>query len=405
MSQGLSCCITNASDHLQAKAYAPATSYSLIPVTVAHGRDEHFGRSVRVSGYMLYVGTYTIRGSKGIYAFRFDSASGDLSPLGLQAETENPSFLTVDSKRALLYAVNEINDYRGGQSGSVRAYKVDGKKGRLHLLNEVSSMGGGPCHVSLDKTGRYAFVANFQSGSIAGFPVLEDGRLGRASVFVQDHGSSADLVRHREPHAHSVATSPDNRFLVLADLGLDRLFVYPFNSSSGQVTEAGVQVVRTRAGAGPRHFSFHPNGRQLYVVNETDSTVTVFAYEQASGTVHELQTVSTLPDGTSGPNDAAEMRLDSNARFLYVSNRGHDTISVFLVYKRGTLNMVADFQTGGRSPRTFTIDPTGRYLLVANERSDNVVVFKIDPETSALNPVGQPVDLPSPVCLAFFRPS
>ena len=211
-------------------------------------------------------------------------------------------------------------------------------------------------------------------------------------------------MRQKEPHAHSVATSPDNRFLVLADLGLDRLFVYPFNSSSGQVTEAGVQVVRTRAGAGPRHFSFHPNGRQLYVVNETDSTVTVFAYEQASGTVHELQTVSTLPDGTSGPNDAAEMRLDSNARFLYVSNRGHDTISVFLVYKRGTLNMVADFQTGGRSPRTFTIDPTGRYLLVANERSDNVVVFKIDPETSALNPVGQPVDLPSPVCLAFFRP-
>lgn len=359
-------------------------------------------KSANASSYILYGGTYTVRGSEGIYAFRFDSDSGHLTPLGLQAKTDNPSFLTIDSKRSLLFAVNEVNEYRGKHTGSVSAYKIEGKTGRLHLLNTVASLGAGPCYLSLDKTGKYVFVANFHGGSIAGFPILRNGQLGNASFFVQNHGSGADSIRQRSPHPHSVETSPDNRFVLAADLGLDSLFVFPFDPSTGRISESQVRILRTKAGAGPRHIRFGSDGRHLYVVNEINSTVGVFAFEQTTGSVEEVDSISTLPNGATGPNDAAEIQLDPAGRFLYVSNRGQDSISVFRVEPGGTLKRLGSFASGGASPRMFVIDPTGRYLIAANERSDDLVVLKINRETSDLSPLGSTFKIPSPASLAFF---
>lgn len=359
-------------------------------------------RSANATSYLLYIGTYTIRGSEGIYAFRFDSNSGRLTPLGLQAKTENPSFLTIDSKRSLLFAVNEVNEYRGEPTGSVSVYKIERKTGRLRLLNTVASLGAGPCYLSLDKSGKFLFGANFHGGSIAGFPILKNGQLGKASFFVQNHGSGADLVRQGSPHPHSVETTPDNRFVIAADLGLDSLFVFPFDPSTGRISENQVRIQKTKAGAGPRHIRFHSDGRHLYVVNEIDSTVGVFAFEQTRGSVQEVDSISTLPSGATGPNNAAEIELDPEERFLYVSNRGDDSISVFRVEAGGTLKRLGSFASGGASPRMFVIDPTGRYLIAANEQSDDIVVLQINGKTGELSPLGSPFKIPSPAALAFF---
>jgi 6-phosphogluconolactonase len=359
-------------------------------------------KSARATDFVVYAGTYSVRGSKGIYAFRFDSGSGRLTPLGPQAESENPSFLAVESKRRVLYAVNEIGDDRAASSGSVRAYRVHCTTGKLESLNVVSSQGAGPCYVSICQSGKYVFVANFRGGSIAGFPVLSDGKLG-PSRFVIQHEVVVDLNETRAPRAHAVATSPDGGSLVATDLGLDTLFVYPFHVATGQVNETAVQTIHTSPGAGPRHFVFHPDGRHLYVVNERISTVDVFCFEEPSRSAHLLETISTLPDGAPVPNHAAAIERDTRGNFLYVSNRGKDSITVFRI-ERARLKVSGSFASGCRSPRMFTIDPTGRYLLVANEGSDNIVVFRIDETSGALEPRGS-VQVPSPACLAFFVPN
>lgn len=350
--------------------------------------------------YIVYVGTYTGPQSKGIYAFRFDASTGELASLGLMAESTNPSFLAVDPSGRFLYAVNEISNYQAQKSGGVSAFAIDRKTGKLTFLNEVPSRGAGPCYVTLDKTGRYVLVANYDGGSVAIFPVAPDGRLGEASAFVQHTGHSVNPQRQECPHAHAIELSPDNRFALAADLGLDELLVYHFDPSGGTLAPNNPPSAKVEPGAGPRHLAFHPSGKFVYVINEMQSSVTAFAYDV--GAVRNLGTVSTLPKEFKGNNDAAEIAVYPTGRFLYGSNRGHDSIAVFTIDPAaGTLTPVEYASTQGKTPRNFAIDSTGSYLLAANQDSNSVVVFRIDAKTGHLIPTGQVLEFPSPVCITF----
>ena len=356
--------------------------------------------------YLFYVGTYTEEGSKskGIYAYRFDSGTGQITSLGLAAETTNPSFVAVHPNGRFLYAVNEIQNYKGPNSGGVSAFSIDRSTGKLTFLNEVPSRGADPCYITLDKTGKYVLVANYTGGSIAAFPVLEDGRLGEASAFVQHTGHGTNPERQEKAHAHSIDLSPDNRFAMVDDLGLDELFVYKFDSANGSLTPNDPPFAKLDPGAGPRHFALSPNGKFAYVVAEMHSTVTVFSNDEKTGTLHPLQTISALPKDFAGRNDDAEIEMHPSGKFLYVSNRGSDTITVFSIDPaKGTLTPVAYTPTQGKEPRSFEIDPTGKFLFAANQKSDNIVVFRIDPKTGRLTPTGQALDVGSPVCVKFLK--
>jgi 6-phosphogluconolactonase len=334
-----------------------------------------------ITQYLVYVGTYTTKTkSKGIYAYRFDSATCQLSPIGLAAETSNPSFLVVHPSGKYLYAVNELDNFHGAKNGALSAYAIDRKSGKLMLLNQVASRGAGPCYVSLDKTGKYVLVANYDSGSVASFPLREDGSLGPAGGFAQHVGSGPNKESQQGPHAHWIETSPDNRFAVVVDLGLDEVLVYRFDAAKGTLTPNDTPFVSVNPGAGPRHFAFHPSGKFGYVLNEIESTVTSFSYEPASGILSPLQTLTTLPKDFTG----------------------HDSIAVFAIdADTGKLTRKGYVPTGGKTPRHFAIDPTGKYLLAENQESNNIVVFKIDSATGGLSPAIQVVEAPLPVALTF----
>ena len=351
--------------------------------------------------YLLYVGTYTDHASKGIYAYHFDSSTGKLSSLGLAAEAAEPSFLAVDSSGRFLYAANETATYNGQHTGAVSAFAIQRDNGKLSPLNQVSSRGENPAHVTLDRTEKYALVSNYTGGSVAVFPVLKNGGLGEASSFVQHKGSSVNPQRQERPHAHAVALSPDNRFAVVADLGLDQLLVYSFDATKGTLG-AVPQIVKTSPGAGPRHLVFNSDGGFLYVINELQSTVAAYAYNQSNGALHELQTISTLPKGFCANNTAAEIEIDPSGQFVFASNRGDDSIAVFAIDSHaGTLTHVETDPSGGKTPRNFAIDPTGRWLLVANQDSNNMAVFRIDHRNGHLTQTGEVLPVPSPVCLKF----
>ncbi len=354
--------------------------------------------------YLAFVGTYTDKTkSKGIYAYRFDPAAGKLSALGVAAESANPSFLAMHPSGKYLYAVNELAEFSGEKSGAVSAFSINRKTGKLTLLNQVASRGAGPCHISLDKTGSYVLVANYDSGSVAVFPVKPDGQLGKYTGFAQHSGAGVNKERQEGPHAHWIETSPDNRFLLAADLGIDRILISKFHLADGAFTLNKPNVgPKLKAGAGPRHAAFSPSGKLFYVTSELNSTVTVYSYDAKGGGLRELQAVSTLPKDFSGENDTAEITVHPNGKFLYVSNRGRDSIAVFSIDPRkGTLTPVADIATQGKTPRNFAIDPTGKFLLAANQNSNSIVVFKIDPATGALTLNGQSVEVPSPVDITF----
>lgn len=356
--------------------------------------------------YLVYVGTYTkpdATKSKGIYGYRLDADTAEVTPLGLMAETVNPSFVAVHPNRRFLYAVNEVTNYKGQSSGAVSAFAIDRASGKLTLLNEVPSRGADPCYVSLDKDGKHVLVANYTGGNIAVFPVLEDGRLGDASAFVQHTGHGSNPKRQEAPHAHSIDLSPDNRFALVDDLGLDQLLVYRFDQEKGTLAPNRPRFARLEDGAGPRHFALHPDGKFAYVVNEMQSSVTVFSYDAAKGALQSRQTISTLPKDFSGSNDDAEVQVHPSGRFLYASNRGHDSIAVFDIDRaKGTLTPVQDVPTQGKTPRNFEIDPTGTLLFAANQGSNNIVIFRIDAKSGKLTSTGQVLDVPSPVCVKFL---
>jgi 6-phosphogluconolactonase len=357
--------------------------------------------------YLVYVGTYTNKTeSKGIYAYLFDPGIGKLSPLGVAAESEDPSFLAVHSSDKYLYAVNEIAHFGAQKSGAVSAFSINSKTGKLTLLNQVSTEGAGPCHISLDKTGKFVLVANYDGGSVAVFPISEDGSIAPASAFIQHSGSSVDKERQEGPHAHWIGTSPDNRFALAADLGLDEVLIYRFSAAKGTLAPNTPPFAKLNPGAGPRHVAFHPDGKFAYALAEMGSSVTAFAYQASNGSLSPLQTVSTLSilrKDYSGPKEAAEITVHPGGKLLYVSNRaGIDTISAFSIDPvKGTLQLKDEYPTMGKTPRNFAIDPTGNFLLAANQGSNNIVIFRINSTTGALRPTGEITEVPAPVCIAF----
>jgi 6-phosphogluconolactonase len=356
--------------------------------------------------YIFYVGTYTEEGSKskGIYAYRFDSKTGQTMPMGLAAETTNPSFVALHPSGRFLYAVNEVGNYKGPNSGGVSAFSIDRATGKLTFMNEVPSRGADPCYITVDKTGKYVLVANYTGGSIAVFPVLPDGKLGEASAFLQHSGHGVNPERQEKAHAHSIDLSPDNRFAMVDDLGLDELFVYKFDSSNGSLRPNDPPFSKLDPGSGPRHFVLGPRGKFAYVISEMKSTVTAFSNDAKTGTLHPVQIVSALPKGFTAQNDDAEIEIHPSGKFLYASNRGSDTITVFAVDPgKGTLTPVEYASTQGKIPRSFEIDPTGKFLFAENQKSDNIVVFRIDAKSGHLTPTGQVLDVGSPVCLKFLK--
>jgi len=350
----------------------------------------------------VYFGTYTRGQSQGIYTSQIDLQSGTLSPAVLAAETVNPSFLAIHPNRKFLYAVGEISDFEGRKSGGVTAFAINLPAGQLELLNQQPSEGAGPCHLVVDASGKNVLVANYGSGSVACLPIAADGKLKEATSVVQHQGSSVNPRRQKGPHAHSINVDPENRFAVAADLGLDKVLVYRFDASGGKLVANDPPSVSVKPGGGPRHFAFHPNGKFAYTNNEMTSTVTALEYDAEQGALTELHTVSTLPENFTGDNSTAEVRVHPNGKFVYVSNRGHNSIAIFAVdATTGKLTPRGHESTRGEIPRNFNLDPSGVYLLAANQDSHNVVVFRVDAESGALEPTGSEIEVPSPVCVRF----
>jgi 6-phosphogluconolactonase len=366
---------------------------------VALGADRASG-----SDYLAYIGTYTQKNSKGIYVFRLNSSTGKLTPLGLAAETTSPSYLAIHPNHRFLYAVAEVNNFGGQKSGAVSAFSIDRSTGKLTLLNQVSARGSGPCHVMVDPTGKTLLVANYDSGSVAALPVGQDGRLRDASAAIQHHGTSVNPERQEGPHAHCINTSPDNHFVLAADLGLDQVLVYRFDPARGSLAPNDPPFGKTPPGAGPRHFAFHPNGRFVYVINEIQCTASTFSYDAQRGALKLLATVSTVPKDYKVTKDdsTAEIRVHPSGKFVYGSNRGPDSIAVFSVDSTtGTLHPIEYVSTQGKTPRGFNIDPTGSYLIAGNQDSDSLVVFRIDQKTGRLTPTGQKLEAYAPVDVEF----
>jgi len=358
-----------------------------------------FSRPVPAQSTLVYIGAYTRPRSKGISVCRFDPSSGQLTPLSLAADTSNPTFLAVHPNRKFLYAANENPD------GAVSAFAIDPSTGQLKLLNRVSSRGSGPCHVAVDQAGRWLYAANYNSGSVAAFPIRADGALGDAAGFAQHAGSSVNPQRQRGPHAHSANLAPDGRFLLAADLGLDQILVYRIDPEKGSIVPHDPPFARLAPGSGPRHMAFSQDGRFAYVLGEMLATVTAFRYDAAGGRLEEIETVPISPADYAGPKSGAEIAVHPNGRFLYASNRGDSTIALFRMdAAKGTLTAVERTPSGGKTPRNFAIDPTGGWLFAANQDSGNVVLFRIDPGSGRLSASGKTLDVASPVCVVFAKP-
>ncbi|HEV3004545.1 MAG TPA: lactonase family protein [Pirellulales bacterium] len=372
----------------------------LLPLTLAvAGAAETPAGKTRV-----YIGTYSSAASEGIYLLNLDLASGELKKAGATSGVQNPSFLAIHPSRRFLYAVCEVSEVDGKKGGGVSALAIDAKTGGLTLLNQQSSVGSGPCHLVVDKTGKNVLVANYGGGSCCVLPIGDDGKLSEASSFVQHKGTSVDKGRQEAPHAHSINLDAASRFAFCADLGLDQVLVYRFDAAKGLLTPNDPPFAAVAPGSGPRHFAFHPNGKYAYVINEMKLTVTAFAYDAQKGVLKELQTISTVPAGIKTEGfSTAEVQVHPSGKFLYGSNRGHDSIAMFSIDQAtGKLTALGQQPTEGKTPRNFGIDPSGAYLLAENQDSGTIVVFSIDPTTGKLSPTGHTMEVPSPVCAKFM---
>ncbi len=354
------------------------------------------GKGTSPQDWAAYVGTYTGPKSQGIYSFGFQASTGKMTPSVLVATTASPSFLVEHPNRRYLYSVNEDG------AGKLSAFAIEANGGHLKLLNQVASKGAGPCHVTIDHTGKWLFVANYDGGSIASYAIHPDGTLSEAISFIQHTGHSADPERQKEPHAHSVNLSPDNRFLLVTDLGLDQVLVYRLDQNRGTLALNNPAFTKLAPGSGPRHLIFSKDGNFVYVISEMLCTVTVFRYDAPHGSLSEIQTVSTLAGPFKGEKSGAEIALHPNGKFLYASTRGPDTIALFAVDSlKGTLTAAGRFSSGGKTPRHFAIDPTGTYILAENQDSNNIVEFRIDQKTGSLQSTGAVIASAAPVCIIF----
>jgi 6-phosphogluconolactonase len=360
--------------------------------------------AVAAEGRLLYVGSYTSAKSKGIRAMRFDADSGTLTDLGLAAELRSPSFLAVHPDGKHLYAVSEVDDFGGEKSGGVAAFSINRDSGKLTLLNEAASGGTGPCFLSMDKAGKHLLVANYGGGSVSTFAVESDGKLGAACSKIQHEGSSVNPDRQKEAHAHSINLDAANRFAIAADLGLDKLLVYRFDAATGRLAANDPPFAKMTPGSGPRHLAFHPNGKLAFIINEMACTVTPLTYNADRGVITPHEPVSTLPPGVRVKPEysTAEVVVHPSGKFLYGSNRGHDTIAVYSINAdKESLTYLENTATRGKTPRNFVIDPTGKWLLAENQSSDTIAVFAIDQATGKLTAKGELVDAASPVCIRF----
>ena len=349
--------------------------------------------------FLVYVGTYTDKtDSKGIYAYEFDSATGKLAPKGLAAESSNPSWLVIHPNGKWAYAANE-----SGKQSSISAFSIDAKSAKLTLLNQLPALGEDPCYLSLDKTGKYLFAANYTSGNVVVFPILADGKLGEHTADVKDAGTlGPNRERQEAPHAHWIEPDRSNRRVYVADLGLDRVLINAFDPTTGKLVPAATSGVPLAPGSGPRHAAFSASGDFLYVLGEILSTVTLCVPEAQHG-FKQAQVISMLPPDFKNRNEAAEIAIHPNGKWLFASNRGHDSIAVFRIEPAtGTLRLTAKIPTGGKEPRHFALDPTGKFLLAENQNSNSIVVFRINPDTGALSQVSITEGVPSPVYLGFY---
>lgn len=363
-----------------------------------------FGGEARVlaAEYQVFVGTYTGEESRGIYSFSLDASEEKIEAFRLAAEAENPSFLAVHPNRRFLYAVNEVNKFDGKASGAVDAYQIR-RDGSLLFLNQAATGGGAPCHLVVEAAGSFLLVANYSGGSVSVFRLGGDGLIGERTEIVQHLGSSRHPRRQRRPHAHSVNLDVGNRYVAVADLGVDKVFVYPLDAAAGRLRLAKAGAVSLPPGFGPRHFAFHPRGKLAFVNGELSSSLASLQWDSAVGTLEPLDRKPTLPADFAGSNSTAEVQCHPNGRFVYVSNRGHDSIAVFGVdAATGRLTPIEREPTQGQTPRHFGISPCGDYLLAANQRSNSIVVFRIDSESGKLEAAGLKVEAPTPVCVQFL---
>ena len=354
---------------------------------------------------VVYVGTYTGK-SQGIYQLELDLATGKLTQTSVATGVKNPSFLAIHPSGTFLYSVAEIADFAGKKAGGLAAFSLDPKSGALTLLNQESSVGDGPCHLVVDHSGKCVLAANYGGGSVCCLPIAADGKLGKATSFIQHQGPAGPDGKKPIPRGHSINVDKSNRFAVAADLGINKMLVYKLDAATGTLTANEPAGTSLAPGAGPRHFAFHPSGKYGYVINESNMTVTAFAYDAEAGTLTELHTLSTLPAGLGkGPGmSTAEIQVHPSGKFVYGSNRGHDTIVAYSVDQAtGKLTYIENEPTGGKTPRNFGIDPTGKFLLAANQATDTIKVFRINAETGALDATENSIDVPSPVCVKFLK--
>ena len=348
----------------------------------------------------LYVGTYSVRGSKGIYVFEFDRKTGTMKPLQTIFNGKGPSFLAIHPSKKYLYSVNEAIEAGPSKVGAISAYAIDGTTGKLAFLNGQSSLGNGPCYVSVDQRGKTAFVANYGGGSLAVLPIKADGSLGIATDSVQNAGNGPNVKRQENAHVHSATVAPDNRYVYVADLGTDKLHIFETDIAKSTVKPAQMPYVAVKPGSGPRHMAFHPNGKYAYLVEELTSSIAVFSRNAKTGALTLLADgVKTLPAEFTQENTSADIHIDPAGKFLYQSNRGRNALAIFAIGGNGKLTSLGDEPTRGKTPRNFMIDPKGDFIFVTHQDSDNITIFKRNQQTGKLTYTGQSVSVPAPVCI------
>lgn len=361
-----------------------------------------FYTSPAQQSYFLLVGTYTSAGSRGIYVYDFDSGNAN-TKLTDSARASNPSFLAISPDERFVYTVSE-DAAENNHGGRILSFSFNNHTGALTRMNEQSSKGNNPCYVAVDKTGRWVIGGNYSSGTLAVLPVRKNGSLDTAVSFEQHTGSSVNTERQNEPHVHSTVLSPDNKFLFVPDLGLDKIMAYRFNDKTGALTKASPAFVMTKPGSGPRHLTFHPNKKFAYLAEELTGSVSAYSYSK-SGSLTLIQNISAQPPEYMGPAGSADIHVSPDGKFLYISNRAEtNTIGIFSIAKNtGWLTAVGYQSTLGKTPRNFNFDPTGNFLLVANQNSDEIVIFKVDKETGLLTDTGKRVGVSKPVCIKWIR--
>lgn len=345
------------------------------------------------SEFYMLVGTYTSGKSEGIYVYKFNSKTGDLTYVSKATGLKNPAFLSFSPNQKYVYSVGETD-----KNGSVNAFSFDKKNGKLTFLNSQPSNGSGPCHVTTDLTGKWVIVGNYSGGSLSVLPVEKDGKLGAGIQTIQHEGKSVNAQRQEKPHVHSINIAPNNTDVFVPDLGIDKIVSYQLDAKTGHLSNGKPEYTTIKDGAGPRHFTFHPNGKFAYVINELDATVTAFHYKK--GGLSEFQTISTLPKDYTGQKWCADIHISPDGKFLYGSNRTHDSLVIYSIDpKTGELAYITNESVLGKTPRNFAIDPTGNFILVANQDSDNITIFKRNKQTGTLTSTGKSVEVGTPVCL------